>query len=222
LSCEAFFYAAFPFVVRPLAEARNPARVAIAIVLAMIFASIVLHFSLPREVTAQIVYKNPLFRFGEFAIGILLASNVEKLSRFNNIPIAVAGFAVCAGGVGIFVWIMTKVRIPMDRDFADIVMLPATAFLIVSTANSDLAGRASLFRSPALVLLGRASFALYMVHSLLLQVTAAAFGKSYVAWVLATLVSVLLSLLTFKLIEEPVETWLRARIGNPRPSLVPA
>lgn len=43
LSCEAFFYAMFPFVVRPLITSGHPARLAAAIVLAIIFFAIAAH-----------------------------------------------------------------------------------------------------------------------------------------------------------------------------------
>lgn len=133
---------------------------------------------------------------------------------------------IAFGVLLVLVWVvsrvLSKIGLPVGRDFFDILMLPGTVFLIASAANSDLAGRTSRLQSAEMVKLGQASFALYMVHALLLQFAAASLGKGYAAWALATLASVSLSQLTFKFIEEPVEAWLRARIGTPRRLLTAA
>lgn len=216
LSCEAFFYALFPFLVRPLMQASRPLRIALLVVLATMLGCIAMHMLLPAQIAEHVVYKNPLLRVGEFVLGMLLAANLRRFVRFNDIRVGLACFLASLLCVFLVSRLISKTLVPVGHDFVNLMMLPATAFLIASAANSDLAGRRSLFRSRTMVLLGQASFALYMVHALVLQAAALLLGKGYGVWMLASAASILLSILVFKLVEEPMEAWLRARIGMPR------
>lgn len=222
LSCEAFFYAMFPLVIGPLAAARHPLRIGVAVVIATILAMLLAHATLPPLVAGQIVYQNPLIRFGEFVIGILLAANVRRLPRVNSIPLAAAVFAASLLLTFVVSRLLSKTTTPVGPDFADMLMLPATILLIVAAANSDLSGKASFLQSRRMVLLGKASFALYMIHQLMLHFVVLTFGRSYAAWLLTSLGAIGVSIVVFKWFEEPIESWLRARIGRPRRSTIAA
>jgi peptidoglycan/LPS O-acetylase OafA/YrhL len=103
--------------------------------------------------------------------------------------------------------------------------MPGFALLIAAFAHRDCTGgRRTFASSPAMVRLGEWSFALYLVHELVLRTALelgpvtlaerAAFAAAGVA------VSILISALLFTLFERPVEARLRSMFvrGGPVPN----
>ena len=86
-------------------------------------------------------------------------------------------------------------------------MAVATALIIVS--YRVVPGRVQLLRSRAFVLVGSVSYSIYLWHLLVIFVLIAVMGNGYVAlpdlakFILVSVLTVLLSILTYLLVERP-------------------
>jgi len=112
-----------------------------------------------------------------------------------------------------------RTPIDMPSGVADVVMLVPFALLIASAATSDISERPTWLRGDGIVRLGKASFALYLVHQPIFELaerivpSERAFEKS-LGFLLALLVSLLAAELAHRAIEKPIEWRLRARMGG--------
>ncbi|WP_017589964.1 acyltransferase family protein [Nocardiopsis ganjiahuensis] len=223
LSVELFFYFLFPLVI-PLVR-RIPARwlpLPIAATIAVIWA-------LPAAATAitgppvapgwidvpleafWLAYFSPASRLPEFLLGILLARAMHH------------GFAPRVGVVlpslVLFACVAAAPLVPRPFTFAALSVVPA-ALIVLGTASLDLRRAPSLWRTPAMLHLGRISFALYLTHypvlllfehycSHLFHGVPGAAG----AFVLQVAASMALAWLLFRFVEQPTAR----RFGASRP-----
>lgn len=173
LSCEAFFYATFPWLHRRLASTRRPFPVGVAMYAALLLVAFCVVALAPQRLELPLLYVNPLYRVGEFAIGITLGLAVKRGLRAPvsvHVASVIATFAFLALGVagGVahhYGWTALD-----GRQVGDLVMLPFFALAICAAASSDLQRGRSVFRHRHLVTLGEWSFALYLTHWLLMRV----------------------------------------------------
>ena len=100
-----------------------------------------------------------------------------------------------------------------------LVAAPLFGLLIFAVAASRSPSRGILAAAP-LVLLGEASYALYMLHGPLHGYTLAAFNRAapsvpngirFVVYVVAALA---LAISSYRWLEHPMRVWLRARLGT--------
>lgn len=236
LSCEAFFYAVHPLLVRRTLALRLAAGGAAAVaVLATIGLFAELSLDWPARITGWFVYVSPLFRLGEFLFGMLLAA---ALRRGFRSPIGlVPALLLLAAWVQV-VYIATPrwfsaggLHLVGDLDY---VVLPVCYGLIVyAAAQRDVAGVRSILRSRPLVLLGQWSYALYLVHATVIYALIEITGYSHpsalanVLWLLAvTAVTIPISAALYHLFEHPAEQRLRplnpSRWLRRSPAVVPA
>ncbi|MFF2328859.1 acyltransferase family protein [Streptomyces sp. NPDC058103] len=183
LSCEFFFYLAFPVLFLVLRRIREQwLWPAVAVVLALIvgafFVATYVVTDQPRLVAFSVsgdlsftqvwfVYFFPPVRALEFVLGILLARIVAsgRWPRIGLVPafaLAVIGYVLAlyepylAGSAGLAcVW---------------------TAPLIAAAAVADRQQTASVFRRPTMVFLGEISFGFYMVHWIVIVTAAELIG----------------------------------------------
>ncbi|MCD9140888.1 acyltransferase family protein [Streptomyces albireticuli] len=180
LGCEAFFYLSFPLLLAVLR--RVPGRrlwwcaggLATAVwcvpLASEVFLSggTVLSPRMPYSVTQMwFVYFFPLTRCLEFALGMVLARLVAE-GRFPRVPLVPAGALVLGAYAG-------ALHAPGQYGTVAVTVVPL-ALLIVAGAGADVGGRPSAMRGTAMVWLGEVSFALYMVHELLIDQVARALG----------------------------------------------
>jgi peptidoglycan/LPS O-acetylase OafA/YrhL len=149
---------------------------------------------------------NPLVRLPEFLVGMCAgrlfcsARNNQRLAT----PLVVAGTVVVAG------LILIADRIPNPLISAGI-LSPAFATIIYGLALRP--RWSSILETPALVLLGDASYSLYLLHS---TVISTVFERTaFLAWgiraAVAFLAAVAASLLAYFLVEEPLRKLLRPK-----------
>ncbi|HEU4580363.1 MAG TPA: acyltransferase [Polyangiaceae bacterium] len=176
ISVEFFLYACFPPLVLLLAPITRRIRwtwLALAVVaLAMIGAAAYFHFSgralLPYEnpdSAHRWLYRHPATRLGDFMLGILAA----RLVRLREPPAELSASALAAASLLVLLGLMSwpshfKTAPSWDVSFA----LPA-ACLIFALASAPHAALARLLSSKPLLLLGEASYALYICHYTLLK-----------------------------------------------------
>ncbi|MBV8541085.1 MAG: acyltransferase [Pseudonocardiales bacterium] len=174
VSCELFFYALLPLLVRPLM--RIPADrlwrcfAGTAVVMAVVPAMITYAIDAPpwplwpplSFVQTWLVYFFPLVRFPEFLLGVLSARIVQT-GRWPRLRARwVALFAV-------LVWLATLV-LPAAYSRSGILAVPICLFIPI-IAVRDTEGREGWLSRRGVVLLGNASYAFYLIHWPLLGIT---------------------------------------------------
>ncbi|MFE1958629.1 acyltransferase family protein [Streptomyces sp. NPDC059479] len=171
LGCELFFYLCFPLLhrwIKKIAPERLWAWV-VGIIAAVICVPALGYLLLPdgtmptgfpvSEVQYWAVYMLPPVRTLEFALGILLA-RIVLTGRWINVRLLPASLLLVAGYVLSFF-------VPWLYGLNATVVIPL-ALLIPAAAVMDLRGGNSPFRGRVMVWLGEVSFALYMVHGVVL------------------------------------------------------
>ncbi|NEB84150.1 acyltransferase [Streptomyces anulatus] len=174
LSCEAFFYLAFPLLIHLVR--RIPARllwvcagaatlsvIAVPLIATVAFSSEPKFFSFPVTLHQYwFVYVFPLTRLLEFVLGILLARAVLEGTRVtvrfrHALPALALGYPLA-------------LQVPFLYAISAVLVIPM-ALLVLAGAGADIRGSASLVRTRPMVWLGDVSFAFYMVHMLVLTHT---------------------------------------------------
>lgn len=235
LSVEAFFYALFPIIVRPLARlsVNKSWWVIGASALFMVVwtagYAVATKSGLPF-VSAFSGYTNPLYRLGEFVIGVALATVMRQGWR-PRLTISVAAWVALAGYVALAALNAAVVRMNihlgdtpgLPLSVLDLIYLPITVTLVASAASSDLRGDRSAFRAPALVRLGEWSFALYLVQAIVITTAVKLVTPGVLSWqggvvaVAVILVSIALSGVLFHGFEKRSERALRNRFASATP-----
>ncbi|MFD5787647.1 acyltransferase family protein [Streptomyces sp. NPDC087866] len=172
LAVEAVFYLAFPFLLRAFRriDPRN-LKYWITGAFAVIAATPVLAYALfpdsPRITSGHessvsqywFSYVLPPVRMADFALGILVALAV-KHGRWRNIGMAWSALLLAASYAA-------TAYVPYLYGQRAVMIVPIV-LLIAATATADIEGRATWFRSRAMIWLGEVSFAFYLVHYIVL------------------------------------------------------
>lgn len=230
LSCEAFFYALFPGLAPAFGRLRprNSLRVIAGVLAAMALYTLA-YAAVARSgaswASAVSSYTNPVYRLGEFAIGIALAVAMRHGWRPRislRSALSAAGAYYCALAVGNWAVSQTSFQLGgedgLPLGVLDLIYLPAVIFLVAAAAANDLDGRASWVGGCRLVVLGEWSFALYLVQSVVVGIgdrllpDSASTTAGGAVLVLVLCASIGLSGAAYRWIERPVERRLRRRI----------
>lgn len=143
LSCETFFYLAFPFLLPLLGRVRASSRTSLllVLVLALPLWVTVARASVDGAVLVWLTANLPPVRLVEFAVGILVALEVRD-GRWSavRLPVAVAALG------------LTTV-VPEEYAVASVTLLPF-AVLVACLATTDLRGEGSPLRARWVVQLG--------------------------------------------------------------------
>jgi len=173
VSCEVFFYLFFPFLLRPLKRIPDHRLwhwfIAMTVVIAVVpgVVNLAIHAPMwplwpPLSFTQTwLVYFFPPVRMPEFILGVLLARIVQTGHWPNLRARWVWLFAV-------LVWLGTLI-LPAEYGRSGIFAVPFGLFIPI-IASRDIHGRPSWLRRRAVVTLGDASYAMYLVHFPLLAV----------------------------------------------------
>ncbi|WP_181427398.1 acyltransferase [Curtobacterium sp. MCPF17_011] len=223
LSVEMFFYLVFPFVIRPLmrTSGRHRLVIAAAVVIAMAVWNAG-YFGLTRldVPNAAIVssYTNPLYRLGEFVLGIIVAGEFRagwrpRVRLGYVVALGAAWYALLALANSVLAGRVGLSTLPYG--LLDLAFLPVSVALIVAAAASDLFGLGTGLRGRVHVALGQWSFALYLIQMLVITAVVHVFGEKsstgtglpLLGWVIVTCVA--LSGAVFRFVERPAERMLR-------------
>lgn len=220
LSCEAFFYLLFPFLFRNLGH--FPAKYGPFVLIPAAAAVLVVGLAALTSIPAAdyLLGTMPLFRLGEFILGMCLA----RLMKAGWRPKFTATFAV---GLLAFLTVgllaaslfLNSMTGPIPVTFSNLVMIPGFLAVIGACAAEDMAGKAGVFTSPVVVRLGQWSYALYLIHEVVLRVMRpyADTRSGQEVFVLAALmvgISVMASGALHELVEKPIEKRLRSWIAT--------
>lgn len=236
LSCELFFYAIHPFLVRKtLAAGLALLAAATAAVLVALYVVADLAIDWPARIAGWLLYISPIFRVGEFLVGTALASAIRRGVR---IPVGIIPAVLLLGAwFTLYYDIAPHLGATLQIAVADL-SYPAMAvlygLLIAAAAQRDLARRPSLLRARPMVLLGQWSYALYLVHATIIYALIELIGvRTYsvlnIGWLAAiSVLAVGAAALLYYGIEHPLEAWLRRMQqrkpadGDPRPGVIDA
>jgi peptidoglycan/LPS O-acetylase OafA/YrhL len=223
LSVEAFFYALFPFIIRPLSRLSiRKCAWAIAWSCALMVAWTIGYALASRAdvpfLSAFSGYTNPVYRLGEFVIGVVLAVAMRQGWRLRLTVVRAAWLAV---GAYVALAGLNSTVIGLDLSFGgtaglplsvlDLLYLPVTVVLVAAAAGADLDGEHSPLRGSALVRLGEWSFALYLVQAIFIGqamkfVSPEVLSMQNAVVAIAVLaVSISLSAALFHWFEKPIE-----------------
>lgn len=209
LSAEAVFYALFPLL---LLRARRHGPVAtIAGGVALLLAGGVL-----AEATGAmwVAVSLPACRVGEFVVGMGLALLVHR--GVPRVPPLLA-MGVLAGSYAALVVgnRLSAGRLADHAWVAALVVLPGVALVLVAYATRDLAGGGGWLTRPVAVRLGAWSFALYLVHELVLRVAHPVLVDRLWVAPVAVVVALALAGALHEWVEQPLERRLRGGTGRP-------
>jgi peptidoglycan/LPS O-acetylase OafA/YrhL len=219
LSCELFFYLSFPWLVGRLAAMTSAWRRRTALLVVAGLAVYPVGFSLtiapsspgPHEWTTYVL---PLWRLGEFVLGIIAALEVRRGWR-PALSGAAALWVLVLASAGLIAEGLVAGHLP-DRAAIEVVGACLAALAFAAVAADEVAGHRSWLARPIMVTLGASSFALYLLHALLygwlvsLSDWTGPGPVNSLAWVGYVLLAVGLSVLVHRRIELPAERWLRA------------
>ncbi|KQV13230.1 MULTISPECIES: acyltransferase [unclassified Kitasatospora] len=214
IGVEVLFYALFPLLL-PLVRRIGPQHLkywiggALLGIFAVPMTAYLALPSTPQIVTGPVsddqfffAYIFPPARLFDFLLGVLVARAVQA-GRWRNAGMAWSALLLAAGYALSF-------QVPFLYGQRFVCIIPI-AMLIAAAATADVQGRASLFRSRAMVWLGNISFAFYLLHFVVLVTVRKALGHELyptpttLAILAADLViSIAVSGLVYTLVERPV------------------
>ncbi|MCM8731659.1 acyltransferase family protein [Hephaestia sp. GCM10023244] len=223
LSDEAFFYVAFlPLVRVPVRGLCWIAALGLAVIAALALASSLTETAYSPTIE-WFFYVNPAARLLEFVTGMLLyhvwragrgrafATTAAEVTLIVAVPVAMLGFAL--------------LDVPMQFRY-QLAYLPLMAALVLVFAYGG-GGVTRMLRTRPLVLLGEASFALYLTHRPIITLTHQVLGGRAHGWGDVLLSALLLvvcsavSIAVFLGFERPILRWSR-RARRVPPMGVPA
>lgn len=214
LSNEAFFYVAFAFIILPLSRVGRRTLLATAVVAYTVSMAVAVAAVRSTPELLPYVYYHPLVRMTDFVIGMVAGLAFVRARAVGDAP-GWAG-AVAAAALAVSMAILVRAdRVPAVL-VQNALLSPLFAAAIYALAwGKGLVARVLAARP--LVLLGEASYALYVLHLLLLRFVFGLAGPSVYArtWWFALAVSgaiVALSVAVFRYYEEPARRRLRARL----------
>lgn len=202
LSCEFFFYAMFPFL-RPLVHRASNRQLLILLAALWILqgiAIVLIGSIVAPNRSGFLIYQFPLIHLFEFLLG--LAAGVMAA---RTAPRQLGTLAVAVGAAAIAMYALVHAtRLNMPSSYA---LSPLFVVAIVLVAQRSGAPWLAPLRQRAVVALGHASYALYMVHVPVL-VAAWVFGIGTGAGWLWVPLLMLLSLAIHYGFAEPARRWL--------------
>ena len=220
LSCEVFFYLAFPWLVKAIAvmsTQRRRALIGAVIGLLLLYPGVFSLTIAPHDFSGWewTTYVAPLWRLGEFVIGIVAALAVRdgwrpRMRGWQALVVA----CTLAGGLLADGMMRGSLR---NRPLVEVAGMLVVALVIVCIAADELDGRRRLLASRPMVALGAASYALYLCHALLYGWLVARWSSTgdgmmrVVGWSAYVALAVGLAFALHYLVEVPCERWLRHR-----------
>lgn len=215
ISVELFFYLAFAFC---FVKLTTRTLVFIGVVFFVVISYLIQGPLAEHPLRGWIFYINPAFRVIDFVVGILLY-RIYASGKFNiNNRWASALEFLALLGLAVFAYIgISQVDIVWRYDIFYIFPMA----IVVYVFAHGLGVLSKLISNGLIVLLGEASFSLYMIHQIIIAI---ALRNSVVdinqvnqvGWFIGTtiLVGIVVSVIMYVYYERPVNEWLRNKWKN--------
>ncbi len=226
LACEAFFYLCFPLLLWWVLRIREQrlwgwtAAVFAAIWVVPVFADLMLPGEPPlipgldySAIQDWFVYTFPLTRCLEFILGIFLA-RIVITGRWLKVGLLPAALTFP-------VFYIASLYLPGVYAISSSMMALPLGLVIAAGATADIQNKRTYLRNRIMVWLGEVSFALYMVHFLVILYTAdllgfnpaedAPLGVAFLMIIPFLVISLVLAWVLYRFVEMPVmRKWSRA------------
>jgi peptidoglycan/LPS O-acetylase OafA/YrhL len=210
LSCEMFFYLMFPLAAIFVPRATWRGTIAVALV-ACCLTRAMWAAGIPDRI-------KPLIHLSDFLMGIAAACAYDLLLRRPRRVPPGAWLYLPAGAI-IAALIAWPALLPPRVDL-NTALRPLHAFLLIGLAIGGGAA-ARLLSTPAAVFLGKASYAMYILHVPILWWYLRAASPRNLSALVYVCAVIAVSSLVYRFLEEPSNRWLRRRLA-PRRRLEPA
>lgn len=207
ISAEAFFYALFPFLLVAFDQAgtRRTWRIMVAWGVALLGTALLWSAMFPTAgmndtPSHYVFYINPAVRLYEFAFGVALGLAFLKTARrSSNLWEEIAALALTVVSFAMLAYLHVPIALALS-----ILFIPAAVGLVFVFARGG--GPISrLLSRRALLLLGEASFMLYMIHQLALRYMLNLFDSSTLVKAAAAAGAVLASIILHLWFEKPMQ-----------------
>lgn len=216
LSDEQFFYLLFPALI--LLLSRSVGRKRWVLVILMMLPIVILLTSV--QFHHAFFYINPVFRLADFILGILLyeffvSKKADSLFRSRG-----AATLLEIGTLIVFIaFFMGHSNVPQGLRYSCYYWIPVALLILVFSHQKGLISR--LLSAPLFETLGELSFGFYLFHHLVLRYLLAlnpiTLIDGYLLAVLAFVLTLLASWLSFHLVEQPCKKAIRHRFKIPKP-----
>ncbi|GAA1742468.1 acyltransferase [Microbacterium paludicola] len=207
LSCETFFYLAFPMIRLMTRRLKGAGLTLLGVAAGVVSTCVaVVGVGLPDDVAQWATGIFPLARIPEFVVGVVIGTLFSRgwrprISLMWTVPLAAFAVAVAAFA-------------PLALSRYAITLIPFV-LLVVALAASDLEGRANIFGSRPMVTLGVWSYCIYLVHGLALWGTDAVAMRLHLPATVSVAAALVLTCvgawLLHRVVEAPAERLLRPR-----------
>jgi len=205
LSTEAFFYVLFPFVL-PLVEklSTRALRVFAVVVIFLVVLGHTMSLHYMEPIATLTFIPLPAFRFPEFLTGMILGLLFLRRERRTHHPWKLYTAALTIMAILAFI----------DGPWISVLFIPLAVLIYELALGGSILAR--LFGSKSLLLLGGASYAIYLLQLpirnwLHLFLVGAANDKGGIDAIVSPVVLVIFSIGVFLFWEEPARKWLRNR-----------
>jgi len=229
LSVEAFFYLTFPWLAPRVGRASERSLKALVLVCALVPIAVVFLVFGGRlqgahsaaawyevsDLLEAFFYASPVIHWPEFVLGVVIGRLFQRRSLDGRIHNWQPWFEYLAVG-GTILLLLLLARLPGPIFIA--VMAPVCAWLIFSLAHSR-SGLSQVLSSPVLILLGNASYSVYLFHATAIYAFIALAHRLGTPWMmswpafgLGFLLIVAFTIAVFEWVEEPARDWIRQRL----------
>lgn len=216
ISCEMFFYISFCLFVKCSTKT--------LVILFAIIQALNIYFLVypPAGISLHwLFYINPIFRVAEFIFGVIICR------VFLSKPLTPKGSICSAMEIGALLFLVMTIYLATNyvnnMNFRyDLIYIPCMAFIVIAFSfNGGIVSK--FFANKYLILLGEASFSFYMFHWMIVSkmIEIMQPDKNNVLSVLeyigaCLLLSIVVSILSFKLLEMPANRMIRNAWGRLR------
>jgi peptidoglycan/LPS O-acetylase OafA/YrhL len=217
ISCEAFFYALFPLLVRRLGAMRLRTLYVLCAGLWILQGLwiVFLQHALPASRHGFLVAEFPITHLFEFVVGICAAIKFDELrtrgTSFHSHGLLLISLALAA-------IVILAITSPVSPAYY--LESPFFAALILGLVLLE-RPVIGFLNQRWLVLLGEASYSLYLIHVPLAHLAHIAGFTQSNGWI-AMIFVICLSVVIFKCFEEPMRRRIRTRLSTIAPSVRPA
>ena len=213
LCCEQLFYLCFPFLV-PLAKNYRHLLYLFGFMAALIIVG--MYFT-PEENIKEYWYVNPVTRFPDFIVGILLFQLYERLKNKNITSLQGSLFEIAA--IVLFLgFYFYAAEIPKVYRYSCYYWLPIAVVLISFSLQKGFVSR--LLSNRILIIGGEISYSFYLIHLFVLLSYAKWQKESnfhidwYISIPILFCIIILLSLLSYSYFEKPMNKLIKSLLNK--------
>jgi len=214
ISCEAFFYFMFPFLLLFFSAKRKRLHYGLFFLLVLLIPVSIAFIK--GEISYWLFYINPVFRLVDFTMGLLL---YEAYKKFNHtISSRIASFLEISFVTLMLVFIAAHNQIGFTYRLSCYYWLPMCLVIFIFSFQKGILSK--LLSKKAFIILGEISFAFYLVHMLVIRYVEALndtyhFSQGHlIPSIMMLVISLTLSYALHKCIEVPLNNRIKAWYKN--------